>query len=168
MRVLGNTESLGNNDVHGICNTKAGEMFLATFGDGLNKVIEYDPEGFPVKFHSYTTNDGLPVNVCLAVLEDENGKLWISMENNLTKFDPEKEEFETFAEIKRLMSAHNFSEASTCKLSNNNLVFGFSKGLLHFTPQEITKNNFKPYIALSGFRLFNQTVPVGKKIPRCK
>lgn len=162
-RIPGDKGSLGNNDIHGICNTASGEMFLATFGGGLNKVVEYDSEGFPLKFHSYTMNDGMPMDVCLAVLEDENGKLWISMENNLTRFDPEKETFETFSEIKRLMSTSNFSEASACKLSNNDLIIGYSNGFLCFSPKEIQNSKFAPYIALSDFRLFSQLVTIGDK-----
>lgn len=160
-RMPGNIESLGNNDIHGICNTQSGEMFIATFGGGLNKVTEYDSKGFPSKFRSYTTSDGLPTDVCLAVLEDRNGKLWISMENNLSKFDTEKEEFETFAEIKRLMSTNSFSESSAIRLANNELIFGFSKGILHFSPDEIVNSKFNPNIAFSDFRLQNQHIPIG-------
>ena len=160
-RVAGQKESLGNNDVHGICNTHSGEMFIATFGGGLNKVTAYDKNGFPVKFKSYTTQNGLPSDVCLAVLEDKTGKLWVTMENSLSEFDPVKEEFETFAEIKRLMSASNFSEASACRLKNGDLVFGFSKGFLHFSPEKIRNSNYKPYIAFTEFRIHNQLVPIG-------
>lgn len=162
-RIPGDNESLGNNDIHGICNTQQGEMYLATFGGGLNKVSAYDSDGFPTKFKSYTIKDGLPMDVCLAVIEDKSGKLWISMENNLSKFDPDKESFETFTEIKRLMAQNSFSEASTCRLANNDLIFGFSEGLLCFSPEKICNSSFKPYIALSEFRLHNQQVPIGKK-----
>ncbi len=162
-RIPGDKESLGNNDVHGICSTSKGEMFLATFGGGLNKVVKFDSNGFPLKFKSYTMQDGLPTDVCLAILEDETGKLWISMENSLSKFDPEREEFETFAEIKRLMSTGSFSEASACRLQNNDLVFGFSNGMLHFSPEDIKHGNFKPYIALSDFRIHNRRVLIGEK-----
>ncbi|NDW13740.1 hybrid sensor histidine kinase/response regulator [Bacteroides sp. 214] len=162
-RTPGNSESLGNNDIHGICNTANGEMFLATFGGGINKVVHYDAEGFPVAFQSYTVHEGFPSDVCLAIAEDRSGKLWVSMENNLSKFDPVKEEIETFAEIKKLMSKNSFSEASTCSLENGDLVFGFSGGLLYFSPEEIKSTNFAPYIALSDFRLHNQSVTIGEK-----
>ncbi|GAB6011396.1 hybrid sensor histidine kinase/response regulator transcription factor [Viscerimonas tarda] len=156
-------ESLSSNDVHGICNTKNGDMFIATFGGGINKVTEYDPKGFPLKFKAYTVKDGLPSDVCLAILEDEKGKLWVSVENSLSKFDPETENFETFAGIKRQMSTSNFSEASVFRLSNNDLVFGLSNGILTFSPAKVKNNDFRPYIAFSDFRLFNQPVAIGKK-----
>jgi signal transduction histidine kinase/DNA-binding response OmpR family regulator/ligand-binding sensor domain-containing protein len=160
-RQPGNSQSLMNNDVHGICITRKGEMYLATFGGGLNKVTEFDKEGYPQKFDAFTTEDGLPSDVTLAVIEDEFGKLWITTENNLSKFDPEKEVFENFAEVKRMMVSSNFSEASTVKLQNNNMVFGFSDGIVKFSPAQIINSSYKPYIALSGFQLFNKNVEPG-------
>jgi signal transduction histidine kinase/DNA-binding response OmpR family regulator/ligand-binding sensor domain-containing protein len=160
-RKPGNTESLTNNDVHGICITQKGEMFLATFGGGLNKVIETDKKGFPTKFKSFNTTDGLPSDVTLAIVEDEFGKLWISSENNLSKFDPEKEVFETFAEIKRLMSTNNFSEASTSKLNSGELVFGCSNGIISFSPRQIINNSYRPNIVFSNLQIFNKNVEIG-------
>jgi signal transduction histidine kinase/DNA-binding response OmpR family regulator/ligand-binding sensor domain-containing protein len=168
-RVPGDKESLTNNDIHGICNTRNGEMFIATFGGGLNKVTAFDNQGFPLKFKAYTTKEGLPSDVCLAVLEDTDGKLWISVENTLSKFDPKKEEFETFAEVKRIMSKYHFSEASATVLNNRDMIFGCSNGVLTFSPEKVKNSDFKPYIALSDFRIFNQPVPIGdKKSPLTK
>ncbi|MDR0542842.1 MAG: response regulator [Dysgonamonadaceae bacterium] len=168
-RIPGNKESLTHNDIHGICNTRDGEMFIATFGGGLNKVAAFDKQGFPLKFKAYTTKNGLPSDVCLAILEDADGKLWISGETTLSRFDPKKEEFETFSEVKRLMSQHHFSEASATRLNDNDLLFGFSKGILTFAPEKVKTGDFKPYIALSDFRLFNRPVPIGgKKSPLAK
>lgn len=162
-RIPGDKESLSSNDIHGILCTQEGDMFLATFGGGINKVTEYNSKGFPLKFESYTMQEGLPSDVCLAILEDDNKQLWVSMENNLMKFNPVTKEFDTFVEIKRLMSTSSFSEASVCKLANNELVFGFSNGILHFSPKEIKNSNFIPRIVLSEFLLYNRIVPIGGK-----
>lgn len=160
-REPGEKASLANNDIHGIHTSKKGDTYLATFGGGLNKISAYDEKGFPTAFRAYTVQDGLPADVCLAVLEDdEQGYLWVSMENNLSKFNPEKEVFETFADIKRIMSVSNFSEASAYRLKNNELIFGFSNGILHFDPEDIKNNQFKSQIVLSDFRIFNQSVSI--------
>ncbi|MBP1664528.1 MAG: hypothetical protein H6Q19_1668, partial [Bacteroidetes bacterium] len=126
-----------NNDVHGICITRSGDMYLFTFGGGINKVTQFDKQGFPLTFKSYTRTNGLPSDVTLAMEEDEFGKLWISTENSLTKFDPEKEVFKTFSDIRKLMINSNFSEVSTCKLKNNDIIFGYSDGYLSFSPRKI-------------------------------
>lgn len=162
-RKPGNKESLSNNDVHGICISRQGEMFLATFGGGLNKVVESDKYGFPTKFKSYNGSSGLPSDITLAVIEDEFGKLWISSENNLSKFDPVKESFESFAEIKRLMSGQNFSEASTCKLRSNEFIFGYSNGIISFSPRQIINNSYRPNIVFSNLQIFNKDVEIGEE-----
>lgn len=159
----GNAEHILSNDVHGICITRKGEMYIAAFGGGISKVTKLDKQGFPLSFRNYTANEGLPSDVTLAIMEDEFGKLWISSENNLTRFDTEKEVFENFAEVKRLMSSYSFSEASTCRLWNNDLVFGFSNGIVQFSPRRIINSTYKPSIVFSNLQLFNKNVEIGQK-----
>ncbi|MGC3977620.1 MAG: two-component regulator propeller domain-containing protein [Paludibacteraceae bacterium] len=157
--------SITNNDVHGFCITKKGEMFIFTFGGGINKVTGVDKQGFPTTFKSYTSVDGLPSDVTLGIIEDEFGKLWISTENSLTRFDPETGTFKTFSEIRKIMTNSYFSEVSACKLRNNDIIFGYADELLLFSPREMIGNNFKPYIALTNFQIYNKDVPVGEKSP---
>lgn len=157
----GDNLSLSNNDVHSICTTKNGETYLATFGGGLNKVESWDEKGFPNQFSSFTTNDGLPSDVTLAVMEDEYGALWVSNENNLSKIDPKNRVVETFAEVKRLMATSNFSEASNFVLKSNFLAFGYSHGILYFSPRQLNNNLSKPNIVFSNLQLFNKNVSVG-------
>ncbi len=164
-RLKGVKESLSGNDIHSIYITSSDEMYIATFGGGLNKVISYDKSGFPLAFTQYMTANGLPSDVTLAILEDEDKMLWISSETNLTKFNPSNETFETFNEVKQLLSVDNFSEASTCKTKSNELIFGYSNGIIYFSPLKIENNSFKPYISLSNFQLFNKTVQIGTQSP---
>ena len=164
-RLPGKSQSLSNNDVHSICRTARGEVFLATFGGGLNKIVKTDKAGFPLEFSAYTTQHGLPSDVILSIVEDEQGKLWISNENNLSKFDPETERFETYADIKGLMQVTNFSEASTLRLHSNEIVFGFSDGIVSFFPGQIVNSNYRPNIVFTGFQLFNIKQPIGDNSP---
>ena len=48
-RISGNANSLSNNDVHNIYFTRKGEMYVATFGGGLNKLLSL--EGAEARFH---------------------------------------------------------------------------------------------------------------------
>jgi len=164
-RTPGDSHSLSENDVYDICTTAGGETYFATFGGGLNKVAEVDTKGFPTKFSSYTKKDGLPSDVILTLTEDKNGKLWIATEGNLTKFDPEKNSFETYSEINRLVAGQNFSEGSRCTSQSGFIYFGYSKGLLSIDPENINKNTFKPYVALTRFQIANKDVPIGKDSP---
>jgi len=164
-RIPGDNESLSENDVYDICTTKSGETYFATFGGGLNKIAAVDTEGFPAKFTSYTSKDGLPSDVILTLTEDKNGKLWIATEGNLTKFDPDKNSFETYSEVNRLIGGQNFSEGSRYLSQTGTIYFGYSKGVLSIDPENINKNTFNPYVALTRFQIANKDVPIGADSP---
>ena len=42
----------------------------------------------PTKFITYTTQDGLPVNIVQGILEDTHGNLWLGTTHGLTVFYP--------------------------------------------------------------------------------
>lgn len=160
IRIPSDNESLSANDVFDICTTSKGETYLATFGGGINKIIETDEKGFPLKFKSYTTSEGLPSDVILTIMEDIEGKLWVTTEGNLTKFDTNKESFETYSEISRLIKGQNFAEGAKFSSESGTIYVGHSKGFLSVKTNWIIKNNFKPYIALTNFSIENQTIPI--------
>ncbi|GHV57318.1 hybrid sensor histidine kinase/response regulator [Bacteroidia bacterium] len=164
-RVPGDKESLSNNDVHHIKITASGGMFIATFGGGVNRVTEFDDRGFPIRFKSYTKQDGLPSDLALSIEEDTNALLWIIMQNNLIRFNPETETFQTFGEIKRLMKTESFSEGSGVFTRSHRMLLGLSMGILSFFPEKIKSNAFSPYIAFENFQLYNKDVGIGKDSP---
>jgi signal transduction histidine kinase/ligand-binding sensor domain-containing protein/DNA-binding response OmpR family regulator len=157
--------SLGANDIFDICTTKSGNTYIGTFGGGISKIEQTDQNGFPVTFKSFDVANGLPSNIILSIMEDEDGNLWIATEESLTKFNPQKETFENFSEIKRLMKKQSFSENSRCRIYNGSMIFGFSHGIVIFNPKEITNNTFKPYLALVQLKIFNQEIPISTKGP---
>ena len=76
MRNAENRNSLSANDVHYIHTTRRGELYLATFGGGLNK-LRTEGDSTTI-FDVYTHADGLPSDVLLAIAETQKGNLWIS------------------------------------------------------------------------------------------
>lgn len=157
--------TLGANDVFDICTTQSGETYIATFGGGIGKIEETDDSGFPLTFKSFNTDNGLPSNIVLSLSEDKQGNLWIATEGGLAKFNPGKQSFENFSEVKRLMKQYNFSENSRCALSDGRMLFGYSHGMIVFDPQSVKNNSFNPYLALVQFKLFNRNVPISDDGP---
>ncbi|MBD0833392.1 hybrid sensor histidine kinase/response regulator transcription factor [Aestuariibaculum sediminum] len=158
-------KGLSGNDVIDICITKKEEIFIATVSGGINKVTEKDSFGFPVTFKSFTKKEGLPSDNILSLLEDVDGKIWVTTDYTLSRFNPEQEFFEVFHDVKPNISHGNFSEATSVQLSSGELLFGFSEGILHFFSEDFKTNNYSPYLALSNFQLFNQSVPINKDSP---
>jgi len=161
-------ESLTNNDIQDICITANGNMYLATFGGGINRVETRNEQSYPLKFKTYTRKNGLPSNVTLSIVEADDEMLWISMENNLSRFDPAGEIFETFGEIGRLIGNNIFSEGASTRLRSNEILFGFSKGILSFSPQQIANSLFVPPLILTNFKLFNRDVEIEEHSPLYK
>lgn len=151
------------NDIHDVCTTHNGETYIAIFGGGVAKVAETDKSGFPVKFTNFDKDNGLPSNITLSIQEDLDGKLWITTEGNLTSYNPKKKSFETYSEVSRLLQGYNFSEGSRYSSSNGTIYFGFSNGFLSVRTDQISDNNFSPYIALTQFKIDNKIVPIGEQ-----
>ncbi len=149
---------LESNDIIDICITRNGKTFLATADGGLSTVTSKDSLGYPANFKSYGQNDGLPSNNLLSIIEDNDGKIWVTTDYMITRFNPDQEYFEVFPEIKWTVSNNNFSEATKFRLKSGELLFGYSQGLLHFFPDQIKANYYSPYLAITDFWLFNKRI----------
>ncbi len=149
-------KGLGSNDIIDICITKNKNVYLATAYGGISRIDSLDNNGYPLIFKTYTKKNGLPSNNILSIIEDLNGKLWITMDFQISRFNPDNEYFETFPEIKTHIHGKNFAEATRCCLSSGELLFGYSKGIIHFYPDQIKTNNYSPYLSLLNIKKFNK------------
>lgn len=154
MRNAENRNSLSANDVHYIHTTRRGELYLATFGGGLNK-LRTEGDSTTI-FDVYTHADGLPSDVLLAIAEDSKGNLWISTENGLSKFDPQKKSFENY-ETNEISPQPRFNE-SVVENIGNEIAFGNSSGVIMFDPDSLRKSDYAPLICLTRLLLANRPV----------
>lgn len=152
--------SLSNNDVHWIVSTKNGELYLATFGGGLNKLIGMDEAG-NAKFCAYDVENGLPSDVLLSIREDKGGNLWISSESGISKFNPIDEKFENYSD-KSISFRVRFSEAASEYTSQGDLIFGVSNGIFYFHPDSIGKSDYLPPIVFSKLLVSNRDIQPGR------
>ena len=153
-------KSLSNNDVHWIIATKKKELYLATFGGGLNKLLSIDKNGNGV-FKSYSVLDGLPSDVLLSIREDQKQNLWMSTENGISKFIPGEERFENYDD-RSITFRVRFSEAASAVTSKGKMLFGASNGIFMFDPDSINKSRFVPPIVLSKLVIANQDIVPGE------
>lgn len=160
VRVPNDVHSLSNNDVHWIISTRKKELYFATFGGGLNKLESIDADGCAT-FKSYNVEDGLPSDVLLSIREDNKGNLWMSTENGVSKFIPEEEKFENYAD-KRISFQVRFSEAASVCTSWGELMFGTSGGVFTFSPDSIRKSSYVPPLVFSRLLVSNEDVIPGE------
>lgn len=150
---------LSNNNVYRIVPTSKGDVYLATFGGGLNQLVSINDKGEAV-FKSYTRKEGLPSDILLAVEEDDSGNLWISTENGLSKFIPTEQRFENYNE-RDFGNKIRFEEGTSLNLSTRTILFGTSSGILYFKPENIKKGNYVPPVILGSLKVSNQEVIPG-------
>lgn len=161
VRIPDDENSLNNNDIHWIISTGKQELYFATFGGGLNKLVSLDKDGRAV-FKSYTTQNGLASDILLSIREDKHGNLWMSTENGVSKFIPSEERFENYDD-KSISFRVRFSEAASGYLSTGMMLFGASSGVFLFNPDSISKSSYVPPIVFSKLLIANQEVVPGEK-----
>ena len=159
-RVPSDVKSLSNNDVHWIHSTKNGELYLATFGGGLNKLVSTSGKE-KAEFKCYTVKDGAPSDVLLSIQEDVKGNLWISTENGLSKFIPSQQKFENYDD-KSFAFKVKFSEATSVTTANHEIYFGTTSGFFYFNPLAIRKSTYVPNITFSELMIANKEVEPGE------
>jgi signal transduction histidine kinase/DNA-binding response OmpR family regulator/ligand-binding sensor domain-containing protein len=132
--------SLANNDAHYIYCSPDNEIFVATFGGGLNRVTG---DGVIPEFKSYTVKTGAPDDVILSIVDDLNGNLWLSSERGILKFNLKNESFEIYSEQSGVERRY-FSEATGLRTGDNEIMFGFDNGIYCFNPAQVRKVNYVP------------------------
>ncbi len=115
--------------------------------EGLNKYNSIDDT-----FEHFTEEDGLCDNGIQAILEDNNGYLWISTLNGLSRFDPVSGQFKNFFEKDGLRG--NEFDTGACKLDDGRLVFASKNGLVIIESQSFIIDRLKPKVMITGFKIF--------------
>jgi ligand-binding sensor domain-containing protein len=76
------------------CETKDGTLWLGSNGYGLYKRVREDKgKGTKEHFEVLTTDDGLANNAVKGIVEDGQGRLWITTDNGLSVYDPRTRTF---------------------------------------------------------------------------
>ena len=114
------------------------------------------------RFQRYTTNEGISNNTVLRILEDELGNLWLSTYNGLSKFNPQKNEWQNFYQSDGLQS-NQFSFNAALALQSGEFLFGGIKGFNIFYPGNVHSKSLSPELFLSGLRVNNSPIAKNEK-----
>jgi len=138
-----------NDRVNCIYEDKKKRLWIGSFG-GLHQMIDDNT------FVTYTTKDGLPVNLIQGILEDSRGNLWLGTSHGLTMFNPETKTFKTYDESDGLVSSE-FRRKAFFKSDDGHLFAG-GRGLNAFYPDSINSNPNVPPVFITDLKIFNQSV----------
>lgn len=145
-----------NNSITYLLEDSSRNIWIGTSGGGL---FYYDRN--KNEFFNYQEKDGLPNNFINAILEDDNGCIWISTNNGISRFDPVNNNFKNY-DIRDGLQSNEFNHLSALKLKNGSLVFGGINGFNVFHPDDLKENEHIPQIEITDFQIFNKRVPIGE------
>ncbi len=134
-----------------------GILWIGSLGRGLIKFNIKKSETEKI----YTKKDGLPDNVIYSLLEDKNGHLWISTNRGISEFDLKKDKFFNYDENDGLQGLE-FNGNSAFRSSSGEMFFGGTNGFNSFNPDKIIENKRSPAIYITNFKVFGESIQVGK------
>ena len=153
-------KSLGDNSIYSILVDSAERMWIGT-GAGLDRFDHASGE-----FIHYGESQGLPSANIVGILEDDlaadqgRSNLWISTTSGLYKYNPETGTVHHY-DASDGLQGDIFNRNSVFKNRTGKLLFGGSKGLSAFYPDQIQDNTFIPPVVITNFQLANQPVEIG-------
>ena len=156
-----NENSPGSNEILDILVDQHGMIWLATT-EGINR---FDPA--TERFTRYTEADGLPTNLTEAILEGDNGEMWIATQNGISQMVTNealgKVTFINYNSTDGLGGDSFLAQAAT-RAPDGRFYFGGDHGLTVLN--SITANTTPPALIMANLLISNQSVlDMGEKSP---
>lgn len=130
----------------------AGRIWIGSLGGGLclYKVSTNS-------FERFDENYSLSNNVVYKILEDENGKIWISTNKGISSFDPHKKVFRNFTYYNGVQQS-TFNVGSGLRTSDGTLFFGGLDGFNYFKSANIFQKKNVPPLVITSLKINNKQV----------
>jgi PAS domain S-box-containing protein len=110
-------------------------------------------------FTRFGLKDGLPNEIIMGILEDDQGHLWISTGNGLARFTPATLAFKNF-DIRDGLQSNEFNSMAFYRDRQGLLYFGGVDGFNVIDPAQIQDNQQPPAVVVTSFRIFNEPAQV--------
>ncbi len=107
------------------------------------------------KFKRYSKGKGLASDAVYGMLEDREGRIWISGGKGLSVLDPATGAFQQYDSTHGLQS-DDFNSGAYLKLSDGSFIFGGNNGFNAFDPGRFRRNHYVPPVRLTSFSKFNK------------
>ncbi len=128
---------------------KHNNYWAGTEGDGL---FMFNPVKKTTKI--YGIKDGLPNDIIYGILSDNNGNIWISTNNGISRINLSSNNIKNYTQSDGLQG-NEFNYGSFYKTKAHELFFGGTNGLTYFNPNDIRKNTFVPLIDINNIEVNN-------------
>ncbi len=159
-------DSLSSNDMTNVLQDQDGTIWISTADSGLNKLLETASADYPSgRFLHYREqpkelqNQGLASDFIRGVLEDDNGYLWLSSFQGISRFAPDAEPTQAFKhyDIADGLQSNIFNSAYA-KSHTGELFFGGINGFNSFFPDFFKTNRYPPPVILTHLEISQQNI----------
>lgn len=144
-----NAKSLSNNRILDIATDHEENVYIATYGGGLNRIEKSSLHNDSLSLNCYTMRDGLASDIIIALARDNQGNIWCSSESALSCFHP-KDATATNYMRGFFSDGFSFVESAFICLPDNTLLAGTTQGLLTLETGKMKKSRFVPPIAIEA------------------
>jgi signal transduction histidine kinase/ligand-binding sensor domain-containing protein len=108
----------------------------------------------------YTKDDGLPDNTIYAIAPDKSGKLWLSTNRGISRFDPWTNEIKTF-EDNPGQQGREYNRHAVCIARDGRILFGGINGITAVHPDAVQAIETNPVIQLTSVQNDVEINPFG-------
>ena len=143
--------------ISSFCETSDGTLWLGSNGYGLYKRV-VDDNG-KESFEVLTQENGLVYNGVKGIVEDRNGRLWVTTQNGLSVYDPKLQAFTNYSQHDGLISPH-FYWNSAIKDASGTICLGSEAGLIEMLDQN-TDTHYHGHLTFTHLMVDNQDAIAG-------
>jgi signal transduction histidine kinase/ligand-binding sensor domain-containing protein/CheY-like chemotaxis protein/HPt (histidine-containing phosphotransfer) domain-containing protein len=135
-----------------------GRIWVGTDGGGLAQVVGSAAAADSIRFRVLSHDDGLSSDTIYGVLNDAAGRLWLSGNSGLMRFDPDSRAMKTFHREHGLQG-EEFDFNAFHRLRDGRLCFGGPGGFNIFDPSRLSESRRPPRLALMRVEVMGVPVP---------
>ncbi|ULQ57699.1 ATP-binding protein [Flavihumibacter rivuli] len=102
-----------------------------------------------------TTDDGLPTNTAYYLQKDEQGRVWIALQNGLCRWNLDKNNFTLF-DKRDGITDENLNSGGAFKIRPDQLIFTTEHNFLVFTPSQVLRESAPPDVTITGIHVMGR------------
>lgn len=129
-----------------------GDIWVGTLNGGLSL---YDKD--KRRFTTYAEKNDLNNATVYAIVEDLQGKIWVSTNQGISSFDKKTKRFTNYT-IHNGIQNNNFIIGAGFRASDGEIFFGGAEGFNFFNPKYFRKNKHVPVVILTDLKIDNNSV----------
>ena len=156
---LDNPDSKIYDKISSFCESKDGSLWIGSNGYGLyHRTIGEDGQEH---FEALTMEDGLVNNAVKGIVEDRNGRLWITTLNGLSVYDPNLKTFTNYSQYDGLISPHFYWNSAI--ISEQGIICLGSEAGLTEVSGDNDEANSRRHLVFTHLIVDNEDILAGSK-----